>query len=152
MLDHVGTVWTVGKWVTAGTVAGVTLVVGSAVTGEPSLAELQQYTPSLATSVMALLLALATVAVKAYVPSEKKVDSRFDVLESHHQTLTDRLVEFATAAKESTRETTAFRLELVKEIGGINANLRTISSRQERMEERLTGLERRREPNDRRTS
>jgi hypothetical protein len=125
------------KWATVGAMSGVTYAV-AAVQANPETAALA--TPDLKTSLYALSVAVVGYVLKSYAPSEKKVDTQFEELNTGHKTLTDRLEDFAFEARTQTGELRAHRIELAQWIGGVDAKLTHISDRQDRFDKKLENL------------
>ena len=129
------------KLALTGSASGLTYAV-AAVQANPEVASV--VAPDLKTSLYMLAFGVLLAAGKTYLPSEKKVDTQFQgvvsEVQSSHKTLTDRLEAFAFEASEQTKELRGHRIELATWIGGVDAKLDHISSRQDRMEKKLENI------------
>ncbi len=127
------------KWSGAGVTGGLAYAVAAIETNpEQALA----LTPQLDTSMYALALAVVAYVMRAYMPSEKKVDSQFSELKSTHKTLTDRLEEFALEGREDAKERREHYAMLHRWMGGTDEKLSSMASNLEDVTGRLVRIER----------
>lgn len=127
------------KWSSAGIGGGLAYAVAAIETNpEKALA----ITPQLDTSVYALALAVVAYVLKAYVPSEKKVDSQFEGLKANHQTLFDRLETLALEGREEAKERRDHYAMLHRWMGGVDEKLSSMSGNLEDVTGRLVRIER----------
>lgn len=112
------------KYSVTGVAGGVTYSV-AAIETNPAAA--LAVTPDLNTSILALALAIIGYAMKVYMPSEKRVDSQFEVLKVQHQTLFDRLEAMAFESHEDAKERREHYAMLHKWMGGVDNKLTSLN-------------------------
>lgn len=127
------------KWSSAGVGVGLAYAVAAIETNPQQALAL---TPQLDTSVYALALAVVAYVLKAYVPSEKKVDSQFDGIKAQHQTLFERLEAFALEGREEAKERRDHYAMLHRWMGGVDEKLSSMSGNLEDVTGRLVRIER----------
>lgn len=129
----------ISKWLAGGLAGGV---VYSAAVLEANPQAVSAMTPDLNTSIVGLVVAVVGYVFKQYVPSEEQVNANFEVLKEGHKTLQDRLTEFATASRETGRETNEFRQDMRHLLGQMDGRLDAVEQRFDRFEGRMDSLER----------
>lgn len=128
----------ISKWLAGGVAGGA---VYSAMVLEANPQSISTMTPDLNTSIIGLVVAVVGYVFKSYVPSEKQVNANFEVLKEGHKSLQERLMEFATASRETDRETHEFRQDMRGWLGKIEGSLDAAHSRLDRMDARMEGIE-----------
>ena len=122
-MSEPGTIGALFKWTTAGVGAGITYAV-AAVETNPNA---QAMVPDLDKSVTALVIAVVAYVLRAYMPSEKKVDGQF-------VSLTERLIEYANESKSNAKEFQNHSREQAMWMGGVNEKLDTVDRRLDTIE------------------
>lgn len=117
-----------------------TLLAYAAVSPE-ALKDLAAVTPTPGNAFVMLLVTGLTYLVKTYVPSEKDVKGDFSELKVGHKTLLMKIEDLAFDTRSHRESTAEFRVELAEQIGGINATVKSIDARQDRIENRLGNVE-----------
>lgn len=138
-------------------VGAVKLVSASAVSGIGASVALIQANPEIAAaaapslekSLYLLVCGIVLAAGKAYMPSEKKVDSQFeavkakvDTVHAGHQSLLDRLENVAFESRADAAERRDHYASLNRWMGGVDEKLSSMSGNLEDVTGRLVRIER----------
>jgi hypothetical protein len=88
-----------------------------------------------------LLVTGLTYLIKNYVPSEKDMKGEFSEIKSGHKSLITKIEDLAFDTRSHRQSVAAYQVDLAEKIGGIDATVRSIDARQDRIELRLGHVE-----------
>ena len=135
-----GQSWTFAKLASMAMASGGTLVAYAAASPK-ALEDLSAITPTPGNAFVMLLVTGLTYLIKTYVPSEKDVKGEFTEIKVGHRCLMTKIEDLAFDTRSHRESTAAYRVELAEQIGGINATVKSIDARQDRIETRLGHVE-----------
>ena len=120
--------------IVAGIASGGTLVASTAVLlpSGPDLAAIQAHTPDVASSMMALMVLLATYVLK---------NSGEKTAGTHHKDLMDRLIVLATGVQGNSMQLQSSRVEFSSGFSGIDQNVSNIVDRIDGLDVKLDKVE-----------
>lgn len=110
-----------------GGVSSGLVIAAAAVQNNPEIA--QAMTPPIGESLGALAVAVCAYVLRAYMPSEKRVEERFDILEKQHVKLSEAIQKTADESRE-------FRTDLSRWMGSVDAKLDGMNGRVDHLEDR----------------
>ena len=132
--------WTFAKLASMAAASGGTLVAYAAASPK-ALEDIAAITPTPGNAFVMLLVTGLTYLIKNYVPSEKDMKGEFSEIKSGHKSLITKIEDLAFDTRSHRQSVAAYQVDLAEKIGGIDATVRSIDSRQDRIELRLGHVE-----------
>jgi len=132
--------WTFAKLASMAAASGGTLVAYAAASPK-ALEDIAAITPTPGNAFVMLLVTGLTYLIKNYVPSEKDMKGEFSEIKSGHKSLITKIEDLAFDTRSHRQSVAAYQVDLAEKIGGIDATVRSIDARQDRIELRLGHVE-----------
>jgi len=135
-----GQIGTLAKLASMAVASGAT-VVAYAAASPKALEEVAKITPDPNNALVLLIGSLLTFVLKTYVPSEKDMKGEFSEIKTGHKSLITKIEDLAFDTRSHRQSVAAYQVDLAEKIGGIDATVKSIDARQDRIEVRLGHVE-----------